>query len=284
MQLIFQTFQEALAIAWETITMIFQTFLTFLQEVFGVSWTDIFTMLQTVVSLFATAIQTAIQVVTTVFQTLLSFLTTVFLTGWQALWTNIQNLFVSFTTNISSLVDNIKQIFQGIIDFVAGVFTADWERAWQGVQDVFAGIFNALVEIVKVPLNGIISMLNKAIGFINSLISGINEMIAVLNMLGAGLPMIPTIPEIPLLAKGGILEAGSAIVGEAGPELLSLVNGKARVTPLNAAGSSDAGGTAGGGAAGYQQTLNFYTAAMTPAEVARQTRNATRKMLAGART
>ena len=95
--------------------------------------------------------------------------------------------------------------------------------------------------------------------------------------------MIPYIPEIPLLAKGGILEAGSAIVGEAGPELLSLVNGKARVTPLNAAGSSDGGGTAGGGAAGYQQTLNFYTAAMTPAEVARQTRNATRKMLAGAR-
>ena len=284
MQLLFQTFQEALAIAWESITMIFQAFLTFLQEVFGVSWTDIFTMLQTVVSVFATAIQTAIQVVTTVFQTLLTFLTTVFLTGWQSHWTNIQNLFSAFTTSISNLVDSIKQIFQGIIDFVAGVFTADWERAWQGVQDVFAGIFNALVEIVKVPLNGIISMLNKAIGFINSLIAGINEMIAVLNMLGAGLPMIPTIPEIPLLAKGGILEAGSAIVGEAGPELLSLVNGKARVTPLNAASSSEGGSTASGGAAGYQQTLNFYTAAMTPAEVARQTRNATRKMLAGART
>ena len=138
------------------------------------------------------------------FQTLLTFLTTVFLTGWQSHWTNIQNLFSAFTTSISNLVDSIKQIFQGIIDFVAGVFTADWERAWQGVQDVFAGIFNALVEIVKVPLNGIISMLNKAIGFINSLIAGINEMIAVLNMLGAGLPMIPTIPEIPLLAKGGI--------------------------------------------------------------------------------
>lgn len=283
MQLLFQTFQEALGIAWETITLIFQTFLTFLQEVFGVGWTDSFTMLQTVVSLFATAIQTAIQVVTTVFQTLLNFLTAVFLTGWQAHWTNIQNLFASFTTSISGLVDSIKQIFQGIIDFVTGVFTADWARAWQGVQNVFAGIFNALVEIVKVPLNGIISMLNETIGFINSLISGVNQLIAVLNKLGAGLPMIPYIPEIPLLAKGGILEAGSAIVGEAGPELLSLVNGKARVTPLNAAGSSDGGGTAGGGAAGYQQTLNFYTAAMTPAEVARQTRNATRKMLAGAR-
>lgn len=284
MQMLFQTFQEALTIAWEAITVIFQTFLTFLQEVFGVSWTDIFTMLQTVVTLFSTVIQTTIQVVTTVFQTLLTFLTTVFLTGWQAQWTNIQNLFSAFTTSISNLVDSIKQIFQGIIDFVAGVFTADWERAWQGVQDVFAGIFNALVEIVKVPLNGIISMLNQAIGFINSLIAGVNELISVLNMLGAGLPTIPSIPTIPLLAKGGILEAGSAIVGEAGPELLSLVNGKARVTPLNASGGGNINGQKEGTAAGYQQTLNFYTAAMTPSEVARQTRNATRKMLAGARS
>lgn len=284
MQMLFQTFQEALTIAWEAITVIFQTFLTFLQEVFGVSWTDIFTMLQTVVTLFSNVIQTTIQVVTTVFQTLLTFLSTVFLTGWQAQWTNIQNLFSAFTTSISNLVDSIKQIFQGIIDFVAGVFTADWERAWQGVQDVFAGIFNALVEIVKVPLNGIISMLNQAIGFINSLIAGVNELISVLNMLGAGLPTIPSIPTIPLLAKGGILEAGSAIVGEAGPELLSLVNGKARVTPLNASGGGNINGQKEGTAAGYQQTLNFYTAAMTPSEVARQTRNATRKMLAGARS
>ena len=80
-----------------------------------------------------------------------------------------------------------------------------------------------------------------------------------------------------------MLEAGSAIVGEAGPELLSLVNGKARVTPLTEAGGSGGSIQDGSVAAGYQQTLNFYTAAMTPAEVARQTRNATRKMLAGVR-
>ena len=155
--------------------------------------------------------------------------------------------------------------------------------AWQGVQDVFSGIFGALAEIAKVPINGIISLINQAIGFINGLISGVNTLISVLNALGAGLPAIPTIPVIPLLAKGGILEAGSAIVGEAGPELLSLVNGKARVTPLAQSEGAGDSGTEGGGAAGYQQTLNFYTAAMSPAEVARQTRNATRKMLAGVR-
>ena len=234
-------------------------------------------------SLFGTAIQTVIQVITTVFQGLISFLSTVFLTAWRSHWTNIQNFFSAFKDNITGIIEGIKTAFQGVIDFIAGVFTGDWERAWQGVQDIFKGIFDALVEIVKVPLNGIIGMLNKAIGFINTLIAGVNKMISTLNKLGANLPKIPTIPTIEYLAKGGILEAGSAIVGEAGPELLSLVNGKARVTPLTQSDGTGSSGQAGGEAAGYQQTLNFYTAAMTPAEVARQTRNATRKMLAGVR-
>lgn len=88
------------------------------------------------------------------------------------------------------------------------------------------------------------------------------------------------IPEIAYLAKGGILEAGNAIVGEKGPELLTLSNGRARVTPLE----GDEGATrAPATPAEYNQTLNFYTAAMTPAEVARTTRNATRRMIAGAK-
>ena len=41
-----------------------------------------------------------------------------------------------------------------------------------------------------------------------------------------------TAPQIPMLAKGGTLLRGSAIVGEAGPELLSLTGRGARVTPL----------------------------------------------------
>lgn len=44
---------------------------------------------------------------------------------------------------------------------------------------------------------------------------------------------IPTIGKIAYLAKGGILSSGSAIVGEAGPELLTMAGGRAHVMPLN---------------------------------------------------
>ena len=37
---------------------------------------------------------------------------------------------------------------------------------------------------------------------------------------------------VPLLAGGGFLSQGSAVVGEVGPELLSIINGGALVTPL----------------------------------------------------
>lgn len=39
---------------------------------------------------------------------------------------------------------------------------------------------------------------------------------------------------IPMYANGGVLSSGSAIVGEAGPELLTMMGGRATVTPLTA--------------------------------------------------
>lgn len=278
MQTVFQTFQEALTIAWEAITEVFQVFESFLMDVFGVTWSDVFAMLQDVLSTFGSVVQTIIQAATTIFTGLINWLTATFLTWWQSAWNNVVNYLTAFKDNVVQIIDGVKTIFQGVIDFVTGVFTGDWERAWQGVQDIFRGIFEALEGIVKAPLNGVIFLLNKAIGFINTFISGINQVIGVINMLGAGIPTIPSIPEIAYLAKGGILEAGSAVVGENGPELLSLLNGKARVTPLSSAGNT---GSSVPAAAGFNQTLNFYGAEMTPSQVARKTRNATRKMLAG---
>lgn len=278
MQTVFQAFQEALTIAWEAITEVFQVFESFLMDVFGVTWEDVFAMLQEVLSTFGSVVQTIIQTATTIFTGLINWLTATFLTWWQSAWNNVINYLTAFKDNVVQIIDGVKTIFQGVIDFVTGVFTGDWERAWQGVQDIFRGIFEALEGIVKAPLNGVIFLLNKAIGFINMFIDGINEVISVINMLGAGIPTIPSIPEIAYLAKGGILEAGSAVVGENGPELLSLLNGKARVTPLSSAGNT---GSSVPAAAGFNQTLNFYGAEMTPSQVARKTRNATRKMLAG---
>ena len=71
--------------------------------------------------------------------------------------------------------------------------------------------------------------------------------------------LVGTIGSIPYLANGGILSRGSAIVGEAGPELLTVAAGRSIVQPLSPSAASwqpsAPGGTAGEGIT-YKDMLN----------------------------
>ena len=144
----------------------------------------------------------------------------------------------AFFADVKIIWDSIKQVFDGIIDFIRGVFTGDWQRAWEGVKEIFGGVFKGLTALAKAPVNGIIALLNGAI-------NGINKMIDALNSLHFSIPdWVPFlggksfglnlrhVGSIPYPANGGILSRGSAVVGEAGPELLTLTGGKAVVQPL----------------------------------------------------
>lgn len=182
-----------------------------------------------------------------------AFLQNIFAVDFQNIFGPVLGSYLNaFMANVKNIWDSIVQVFNGVIDIVRGVFTGNWARAWQGVQEVFAGIFNGLLAIAKAPLNGIIGLLNMAIGAINSLINGFNGIgFTMPKWLGGGswYPSIPNIPNIPYLATGGTFTAGSAIVGEAGPELITLSGGAAKVTPLS-------GGNSTGG--GINFTANFY--------------------------
>ena len=46
-------------------------------------------------------------------------------------------------------------------------------------------------------------------------------------------------PSVPLMAEGGFLSRGRAVVGEVGPELLEIMNGGARITPIPQANVGD---------------------------------------------
>lgn len=146
-----------------------------------------------------------------------------------------------FVRNVKNIWDGLKKIFDGLIDFIRGVFTGDWERAWNGIKNIFKGVFDSLVGIAKVPINRILSMINGVISGINFFANKVNGISFKNPFTGESTGInIPTIPNIPLLAKGGTVLNGSAIVGEAGAELLNVSNGAATVTPLTgSAGHTD---------------------------------------------
>lgn len=174
---------------------------------------------------------------------------------------NVINFFVK---TLQAIFEPIKKIFDGIIDFIRGVFTGDWERAWNGIKEIFEGIVGGFLAPFKIVINAILTV-------INSLIDGINKMIDGLNKISIDVPdwvpviggkkfgfSIGHIGHIPLLGTGGVVQSGSAIVGESGAELLTMTNQGAVVQPLTA--TLDANSLAalqGGGGSQTVVTVNF---------------------------
>jgi len=130
-------------------------------------------------------------------------------------WTSISDGITNwYNNNLAPVVDSVKQIFSGIVDFVKGVFTGNWEQAWQGVQDIFSGIVGALEGLFKIPINGIIKVLNWFIRKVNGIKIG---PLPDWDVLGeyAGATVGFNIAEIPALAEGGIATKPTlAMIGE----------------------------------------------------------------------
>jgi hypothetical protein len=124
---------------------------------------------------------------------------------------------------------SLKPILTNILDFISNVFTGNMAGAFENLTGMIKGIWDGIVEIIKIPLNYVIGMINKFIDGLNNV--QVPDWVPAVG--GKGI----NIPKIPKLAKGGdIVEAGTVMVGEAGPELLTLPEG-ARVTPLNKVGT-----------------------------------------------
>lgn len=97
---------------------------------------------------------------------------------------------------IKSIFKTMKNVFIGIMNFIKYAFTGDWRNAWQSVKNIFSSIMSGIGDVVRAPINGIISMVNQAIGAINNLIRGVNRIPHV---------NIPTIGKIPHLASGAVI-------------------------------------------------------------------------------
>ncbi len=135
----------------------------------------------------------------------------------------IKSVVVGAINTVSGVFNGLMTTLGGILDFVRGVFTGDWSLAWSGIVDTFGGIWGGLKALVAEPINAVIRLVNKAITSINGISVDIPA------WLGGGTLgfSIPTIPEIPAYAKGGIATQPS-IFGEAGPEIAIPLNNKPR--------------------------------------------------------
>jgi len=124
-----------------------------------------------------------------------------------------------FLGGIIDAVSGIIDALKGVVKFITGIFTGDWKKAWEGIKSIFKGIWDALVAIVKTPINLIIDLIN---GLVGGVISGLNLVIRALNKISFDIPdWVPvlggktfgfnikelTAPKIPKLATGTVVPA-----------------------------------------------------------------------------
>ena len=152
----------------------------------------------------------------------------------------VKQAFSSIGTFFSGIWDGIKSVFGGVADWFGGVFT----KAWTAVKNVFStggkifdGIKDGILNGLKAVINGLIGGINKVISIpfkgINWALSKIRE-ISILGNKPFGWIDTIDVPEIPKLARGGIVDSAQMfIAGEAGKEVvMPLENNTGWITQL----------------------------------------------------
>lgn len=162
------------------------------------------------------------------------FLQNIFAKDWKEVFGPVLGgILNAFFTRIKAIWDRAKQLFDGVIDFIRGVFTGDWERAISGLGDILFGAIGFWLEnflgffgIIKDSISSLFNQ-SKQLNTQGTSAKGRNQTRVRSSSAGDEL-----MGDIPYLAKGGILQKGSAVVGEAGPELLTMMGNRAMVQPL----------------------------------------------------
>lgn len=135
------------------------------------------------------------------------------------LWTN------AISPAINAIGDVFNWLWNSVISpigqWIGGAFQAIGDtagRIFGAIGSTIRGAFDGVVGFIKGVINSVIDVINGGIGSINTLIDAVNSV--------PGAPHFDHLGTIPHLATGGTIRTpGVALVGENGPEVVSLPAG-----------------------------------------------------------
>lgn len=143
----------------------------------------------------------------------------------------------------TTAVDNVKNAFSGVVDFFKGIWkgikgafskVTDWfkttfQTAWEGVKKVFTtggkvfeGMKEGILSVFKTVVNGLIDGINAVI---KVPFDGINTALKAIKGVKIGpakpfkkLVKLIDVPEIPKLARGGVIEPNNPFLAMLGDQ------------------------------------------------------------------
>lgn len=143
---------------------------------------------------------------------------------------------IALTVLVVRNIDKIKAALQAFGQFVSNLFRS----IGQAIVNFFTGIVNLIRNMVQAIWN----MLKSLFSFGATVASSFG---------GGGIGG----SHIRGMAAGGLLSSGSALVGENGPELLTMVGNKAQITPLTNGQAQNALSSVANGGGDTVVTVNF---------------------------
>ena len=175
------------------------------------------------VSTVFSGVQSTLQAGKAAFASLGSWLSGSFLGQWvaslQGVRTSVSNAFANLQSVMSDPASAVGRVlsasvgswqttFASLGSWLSGSFLGQWVTTWSRIRDSFAQIFDGLGDLVKAPVNSIIEQINSALAKLNA----IN--IELPAILGGG-KLGFNVPEIPMLAEGGVVSSPTlAMIGE----------------------------------------------------------------------
>ncbi|MFA2857637.1 DUF2207 domain-containing protein [Bacillus paranthracis] len=184
---------------------------------------------------------------------------------WNTIKSFLSSLWNSIVSTASSVFNNIKEAISTVWNMISSASVSVWNAIkstlasiWDGIRYTAASIWSGLTDAIMTPVNwvtkavvgafegmqsailavwsgiksGIKAAINGLIYMINKFIYAFNTPAQLLNRIPG--VSAPTIPYVPMLAKGGKpVGDGSFITGEAGPELFTKKGNSITVTPLS---------------------------------------------------
>jgi hypothetical protein len=143
----------------------------------------------------------------------------------------------------SGFKDGAAQAWAGIksvFSKVGAFFSETFQKAWSGIVkifsvsgEIFVDIKDGIVSAFKVVVNGLIKGLNKVVSIpfagINKALMWLKD-IEVLGITPFKSLKTVSVPQIPLLAEGGMVNAGQMFIArEAGPEMVGSIGNRTAV-------------------------------------------------------
>lgn len=141
--------------------------------------------------------------------------------------------FSDMGTEAKKAGDNVSRNFTSAVKELKPWWSNFWADLWRQVSTGASSAFSNVGAILRGQFNNVISIVNGMVSRVNNVVTQASRM--------PNAPRMSYMYQLPYLARGGMIDGGLFVAGEAGPELVGKYKGNANtVMPLENSGFVEA--------------------------------------------